>query len=241
MSGCAVVVLRELTPVCAAKVGAEGYFSLTVASYYFLKAYHHKHFQRSFLGPLKYDKEGRSRRFFESLFFIPLFAPWRYWRDNLIFIVDAVLIPANAIIITGGSYLASVSDSSKNLTQAQIDKRLDIAKGLRTTGQSMFFAVTVLFAVCIVMTARKVLRHGSRLQGTLISFTAATVFLHLRGIFGVLQSAIYGVSAGTVASSSTDMLMQLSYYNPENYNSQGFTDRFTALEYCLGVMPEFCA
>ncbi|KAH8796200.1 hypothetical protein DL96DRAFT_1722164 [Flagelloscypha sp. PMI_526] len=27
--------------------------------------------------------------------------------------------------------------------------------------------------------------------------------------------------------------------NPENYNSKGFTDRFIAIEYCLGVLPEW--
>jgi hypothetical protein len=35
--------------------------------------------------------------------------------------------------------------------------------------------------------------------------------------------------------------LQLSYTNPENYTRDGFTGRFTALEYCLAVLPEFSA
>jgi hypothetical protein len=33
----------------------------------------------------------------------------------------------------------------------------------------------------------------------------------------------------------------MSYYNMNNYTSHGFTSRFIALEYCLGVMTEFVA
>ena len=36
-------------------------------------------------------------------------------------------------------------------------------------------------------------------------------------------------------------LQQLSYTNPENYTRDGFTGRFTAIEYCLAVLPEFSA
>ena len=34
------------------------------------------------------------------------------------------------------------------------------------------------------------------------------------------------------------VLMNASF-SAENYNSTGFTDRFIAIEYCLGVLPEW--
>jgi len=34
---------------------------------------------------------------------------------------------------------------------------------------------------------------------------------------------------------------QLSYNSRENYTGDGFTSRFTAIEYCLTVLPEFSA
>lgn len=198
-------------------VGAEGYFSLvrlfdtcgsqdhtgtltpklrsqTLAAYYFLKSFHHKHFHKSFLGPTEYRNAERRKRIFESLSLLPLFTPWRYYRHELLVIIDACLVPANAIIIAGGSFLAGLYDPSKNLSQSEIDHRLNVAKGLRTAGQSIFFACTVCYAVCLVITAKKFRRHDSVIPATLFLFGVVAFFLHIRGIFGVLQSAIYSVS-----------------------------------------------
>lgn len=74
-------------------LGAEGYFSLTISSYYFLRHYDEKHFGRSRLG----SKDGAKstwKRSLEIWSWMPLWAPWRYWNDNLIMIVDSWLIPA---------------------------------------------------------------------------------------------------------------------------------------------------
>lgn len=33
----------------------------------------------------------------------------------------------------------------------------------------------------------------------------------------------------------------MSYTNPDNYDGHGMKSRFTAIEYCLAVLPEFVA
>lgn len=74
-------------------LGAEGYFSLTIASYYFLRQYEIKHFDHSRLG----SKDGTKstwRRTVEIWSWAPLWAPWRYWNTELIMVVDSWLIPA---------------------------------------------------------------------------------------------------------------------------------------------------
>lgn len=189
-----------------------------------MKSWHHRNFGYSWLGPLQYTRQERNRRILESLAFIPLITPWRY-KKELLTVVDALLIPANALIITGGSYLAGATDSSQNLTQEQIDEKFNISKILRTTGQSIFFAITIAYVFALIATTRMVSQRGWGFQWTIALFAFASFWLHIRGIFGVLQSAIYS----------------LSYVNENNYTGDGFTHRFTALEYCLAILPEFVA
>lgn len=45
----------------------------------------------------------------------------------------------------------------------------------------------------------------------------------------------------SLAYSPALLTPQLSYTNPANYTASGMTHRFTALEYCLAVVPEFVA
>ena len=66
---------------------------------------------------------------------------------------------------------------------------------LRTTGSAVFFAMTVLFALCLVKTQLEAGRLGSRLHFGLVALYLVAFFLHVRGIFGVLQAAIYNVSS----------------------------------------------
>jgi hypothetical protein len=89
------VILWENTSVFVAYLilGAEGYFSLTIASYYFLRHYELRNFKRSRLGKLKEEKRTWVRTI-EIWSWAPLWAPWRYTKDNVIMIVDSWLIPA---------------------------------------------------------------------------------------------------------------------------------------------------
>ncbi|WOO86341.1 uncharacterized protein LOC62_07G009822 [Vanrija pseudolonga] len=216
-------------------LGAEGYFSLTIASYYFLHHYLLKHFGSSRLIPLELDKmpaADRRKRAFMLMAMLPVVMPWKFWQNDLMAIIDSWLIPANAIIIAGGSMMAGAMDPNssqyKGLTpeqiQAKINHKLDVSKALRTTGQAIFLALTVIFGVFVLHTLRRGQRHGG-ITKTIILFVIVAIMLHVRGIFGVLQAAVYS----------------LSYYNPANFAADGLTHRFTALEYCLAVLPEFSA
>lgn len=216
-------------------LSAEGYFSLTIAAYYFLKHYEIKHFGFSRLGPA--EPEGRDRgwrRLAQALSMVAVVMPWKFWHNNLIMVVDAWLIPANAIIIAGGSIMASLNDKSRNLTHEEIETRQNVSKGLRTTGQAIFLALTCLFVLLFTNAARKGRsrhKHAATGVSRTMSTTALFVFgvvgamLMTRGVFGVLQAA----------------MPRLSYTNPDNYDAHGMKASFTAIEYCLAVVPEFVA
>lgn len=211
-------------------LSAEGYFSLTIAAYYFLKHYEIKHFGFSRLGPADSGKEGGWKRFMAAMSMVAVVMPWRYWDRHLLMIVDAWLVPANAIIIAGGSIMAGLNDKSRALDPDDYANRLNVSKGLRTAGQAVFLALTVLFVLLLTNAARKGrgLKHASERTmsaAALAIFSTVGAMLLVRGIFGVLQAAI------------TD----LSYTNPDNYDEHGMQSRFTAIEYCLAVVPEFVA
>ncbi|KAL1404837.1 hypothetical protein Q8F55_008447 [Vanrija albida] len=216
-------------------LGAEGYFSLTIASYYFLHHYLLKHFGSSRLIPFDLEtmpKAQRRTRVLMLIGMVPVVMPWKFWHNDLMAIVDSWLIPANAIIIAGGSIMAGGMDPKSSrydgMSPEEIQKKMDdtlfISKALRTTGQAVFLALTVVFGVFILHTLRRGQRHGG-ITWTILIFVFVALMMLVRGLFGVLQAGIYS----------------LSYYNPENYNSHGMTGRFTALEYCLAVLPEFTA
>jgi hypothetical protein len=86
--------------------------------------------------------------------------------------------------------------------------------------------------------------------------------LIVRGIFGILQAAVFSVRLrhSFTVYPKADFLFrnQLSYYNrrffpaslyltlkllfpADNYSATGFTPRFTAIEYFLGVLTEWIA
>lgn len=89
------------------------------------------------------------------------------------------------------------ADMYKGLTpeqiQAKLNHKLDVSKALRTTGQAIFLALTVIFGVFVLHTLRRGQRHGG-ITKTIILFIIVAIMLHVRGIFGVLQAAVYSVS-----------------------------------------------
>ncbi|BEI87624.1 uncharacterized protein CcaverHIS019_0103420 [Cutaneotrichosporon cavernicola] len=223
------VLLWKNTEVFVAYLilGAEGYFSLTIASYYFLRHYELRNFGKSRLGQLN-PAVGTWKRAAQIWTWMPLWAPWRYTRDNVIMIVDAWLIPANALIITGGSLMvAAMNPEANHLTAKQAADRLNLAKGFRTAGQAVFLTLTCVWVLFVLNALRKTVaaRLSRRKHIACAVFGTIGVFLIIRGVFGVLQSVIW----------------KLSYYNPSNYDAQGFTTEFVALENVLAVMPEFVA
>ncbi|PPR00400.1 hypothetical protein CVT24_004478 [Panaeolus cyanescens] len=205
-------------------LGAEGYFTLVLCTFRFLISWHQHNLpsHESWLEPRQTDVSAAARwkRFFIFLLLGPL-AFLFYWREPAV-IVHSFLILANAAIITGGSYLAG-ADFSKPDDPDTI-RRFDVAKIARTSGQSVFLAVNFLLIGTILATIYGEKKRGvKKTHPTLILLVIVWFPLITRGIFGVLQSSVWS----------------LSYYNPENYISTGFTPRFVAIEYMLGVVTEW--
>ncbi|KAK9895234.1 hypothetical protein P389DRAFT_90184 [Cystobasidium minutum MCA 4210] len=200
-------------------MGAEGYFTLTIAAYLFLKSWQKHNWGDSWLASDKHcdgSSESGPRRILSAFLLKPLFMPWRY-KHHVLAPVHSLLIPANAIIMTGGSFLAG--DAGEDPTD--FDSR---AKIMRSVGSGIFLAVTLFYNACVVKTFITARRESkSRTHPTLPILAIVGVLLIVRGLFGLLQSAVWS----------------LSYVNPSNYTSHGFTSRFIALEYCLTVLPEF--
>ncbi|WOO86345.1 uncharacterized protein LOC62_07G009826 [Vanrija pseudolonga] len=211
-------------------LGAEGYITLTIAAFYFLHHYLLAHFGalrllRPDINSLTKNQEGLC--LVEMILGIPLYLPWRYWPDDRIAIVDAWLIPGNALIVGGGVMMAAKMDVKSpehaGLTVDEVLKRnarhLATAKVLRTAGYGVFLVLIVVYCGFIVKTWTRPGRSNS----TLVIVTIVAMLLFIRGVFGVLQSS----------------MNNLSYYNPSSYRADGMAPRFTAMEYCLAVVPEF--
>lgn len=140
------------------------------------------------------------------------------------------MVAANpsALIIAGGSLMVAAMNPEENhLTAAQAAQRLNMAKGFRTAGSAVFLALTCVWVAFVANAFRKTVRAGlsNRARTACLAFSVIGFFLVTRGVFGLLQSAIW----------------KLSYYNKDNYDQNGFTTEFVAVENVLAVMPEFIA
>jgi len=72
---------------------------------------------------------------------------------------------------------------------------MEVAKALRTSGQSIFLAVNFLLVIAILATIRGERKRGAkRTHPTLILLLVLWFPLIIRGIFGVLQSAVWDLS-----------------------------------------------
>ncbi|KAJ7784939.1 hypothetical protein DFH07DRAFT_786335 [Mycena maculata] len=210
-------------------LSAEGYFSLVLCAFRFLISWqqHNLLSGQSWLEPPDPPNTNRSRRFFAFLFLGP-FAFILYPRNPMVGLHSALLL-ANVCIIIGGSYLAGADYSDPDLPDTK--RRLQISKITRTTGQSVFLLGNALLLVLILATMRNNRRDGDSrsktgtIHPTLWLLLLAWFPLIVRGVFGILQAAVYS----------------LSYFNPANYRASGFTHRFTIIEYLLGVLTEWLA
>ncbi|OBA19834.1 hypothetical protein METBIDRAFT_45336 [Metschnikowia bicuspidata var. bicuspidata NRRL YB-4993] len=126
-----------------------------------------------------------------------------------------ILIPANALLIAGGSLTAGVdlSDSSSGL------ENLNTAKRLRTAGQIIFLFMT---AILIGLNMYVFIKERVRNRSTM-SVMIAGPFLIIRGIFGVLS--IY--------------IDDMNYYELSNYSDTGVNKTLVIYEYVLATTMEF--
>lgn len=184
-------------------LGAEGYFALILATFYTTcKAQSHG-VGFSILAekgppiPMHIPIFGRLVRSWSALF-------------------ETVLIPANILVIISGVILSGMSTED---VQQQSDL-LKESKTLRTVGQSMFLALSV---VAVVTNQYVMWVQGIRNKYT-VSATVASPFLLVRGTFGVMS--IY--------------LSAMNYFNVENY-AHGLADTVVICEYILGTTMEFLA
>lgn len=159
----------------------------TIAAYLFLKSWQKHNWGDSWLASDKHtDKQTNGQRWGASLLLLPLLMPWRY-KHHILAPVHSLLIPANAIIIAGGSFLAS--DANTDPTDFN-----QTAKILRSIGSAIFLAVTLFFNGCVFKTFLDSKKERTDIHLTLPILGIVGLLLIVRGVFGLLQSAVWNVS-----------------------------------------------
>lgn len=178
-------------------LGAEGYFALVLTTFYTTcKA------QSYSLGFSELAERGPSG--------LPIIG-----RKNITWsgLFKMTLIPANVLVILGGVILSGIStEDVQNQSNLLLESRT-----LRTIGQSMFLALTLVSALAnqYVMWVQ-----GVRNKYT-ASATIASPFLLVRGSFGVMS--IY--------------ISSMDYFNVNNYTT-GLSSNVVIYEYVLGTSME---
>ncbi|CAK5265812.1 unnamed protein product [Mycena citricolor] len=212
-------------------LGAEGYFSLVLCAFRFLISWHQHNLAsgESWLAPRDAPTSSASKLRKALQFSLLGRLASRVSRGSPMGLVHCLLIGANVAIVVGGSYLAGADLAHPASRDTRTSLR--VSKIARSAGQSVFLAINTALLFVILATIRDNRRDGDArgrkgtTHPTLVLLFIAWFPLIVRGIFGLLQACVWS----------------LSYYNPVNYNAGGFTSRFTALEYILGVLTEWLA
>lgn len=186
---------------------AEGYFSLIIAAFYFIVQCQIRQNGRSWLCK---SKEERKEEQEASKFKHTSCLSWST-------VFHLVLAPANALVIGGGTTLTGIDTDRWD----QETDKINTSKGLRTAGQAIFLIQTIIVILLLVYVyvREKVRGH------TIYLLFAASPFLLVRGIFGILSIFID----------------KMNYYQLSNYDGAGLTSDFVAYEYCLATTMEFIA
>ncbi|KAJ7262036.1 hypothetical protein C8J57DRAFT_1232166 [Mycena rebaudengoi] len=208
-------------------LGAEGYFTLVICVFRFIIAWHEHHLSNwtSWLEPRDPPNTNKTKK---RLLHI-LLGPFElfFCRDNPMVAFHSVLVVANVAIVFGSSYVAGADIMA---ITPDLLRRLNVSKISRTVGQSLFLACNTLL-LGVILTMRNNRRNGDArgktgsVHPTLILLLIVWFPLIVRGVFGVLQSAVF----------------EFSYFNIKNYRSEGYTKHYTTIEYLLGVLPEWLA
>lgn len=184
-------------------LGAEGYFTLIFAAF-------------RFTCQAQVEKLGRSW-VLESGPKFPIFGFKRLSRTwNASF--HTILIPANALVIAGGSLLAGIDYNN----MGEIHQKEVTSEILRTVGQSLFLFMTALL---ILLNIYVYFKERVRTHVTIAVMCAAPLLL-VRGIFGILS--IY--------------ITKMNYFKLTNYNDEGLVNHDLVIyEYVLSTTMEFVA
>lgn len=183
--------------------GAEGYFTLIFAAFRFsCRA------QVETYG-LSWVLDSKPKINFPILRFFTL-----SWKA----IFHWTLIPANAMVIAGGSMLAGI-DYDRLLEE---HNKVVTSKILRTVGQALFLTMTI----CLVLLNLYIFAKERIRNHITIAVMMAGPFLLVRGIFGILSIYI-------------DLM---NYYQLSNYTQNGSVGhKLVVYEYVLSTTMEFVA
>lgn len=189
---------------------AEGYFVLILCTLYLTcKAQQEVH-GTSWIKPTKGEVKIRQSKCTNR------------WKKRLAWFTYArvfhlLLIPANAIIIAGGTMLTSVNPQDINTSS-----KVHTSKALRTAGQAIFLLQTAIAISAAVFGAMfENLWHTVSIKAVFL----AAPFVTVRGIFGVMS--IY--------------IKSMNYFDIGNYSKDGLTSKFVIYEYVLATTMEFIA
>lgn len=194
-------------------LGVEGYFVLIITSLRLVMHSQQRVFGKSWLegGPRGTPTKTRLR-------LGALLGLFLQRRPSWILIYEFVLIPANTLLIAGGSMMAGVSAEE---LAAGNNSQFQTSKALRIAGQAIFLALTVIF---ILIALFAYFKEGVR-NWTLYSVLIASPFLVVRGVFGVLSIVI----------------KEMNYFNMSNYGSSGISRNLVIYEYVLSTSMETIA
>lgn len=188
-------------------LGAEGYFALIFAAFRFTCRAQEEKFGTSWVtheGP-NVGKLPVLKLFFGFGFFT------RSWARMFHF----VLIPANALVIAGGSMLAGMLDEQI----ADDPGKVNTSKALRTVGQSLFLALTI----CLILLNLYVFAKERVRNHTTLAVMCIAPFMMVRGIFGILS--IY--------------IQEMNYFDYGNYTDGLVNHLLVIYEYVLSTSMEF--
>lgn len=128
-----------------------------------------------------------------------------------------LLIPANVLIIVGGTMLTSVDPEEINTSP-----KVKTSKAMRSAGQAIFLLQTILAIAAAI--------HGALYENlwqtnAIKAVFFAAPFVTVRGIFGVMS--IY--------------IKAMNYFDISNYSAHGLNSNFVTYEYVLATTMEFIA
>jgi hypothetical protein len=184
-------------------LGAEGYFVIVLSGFHFLCTFLERKLGETWLRPklpagLSKHQRLRTRLRSPAAIF--------HW----------MLIPANAILIAGGTRTVGVPPDQ--FSTSPIVKSGEI---MRCVGQAIFLAMTQFYGLCALHAAVVLKLKGPLLYAVLLTWPILTV----RGIYGIL--------------SAVDPAF--NYYNFNNYTDTGLSSGFITVEYVMATTMEFLA
>lgn len=173
-------------------LSAEGYFVLVLTTLYFLIKEQIRYYGES---PLKQ----------------PILGGMSYQK-----LFHLILIPANIVIIVGGTMLAGMSTEELILDTSKVHT----SKILRSVGQAIFLVQSISVSSLICLSFYKGLRSKA-----MVLMISVIPFILVRGIYGIMSCFV----------------TEMNYFVYTNYETNVSRRRITIYEYVLAISMEFLA